>query len=760
MLDAPILAKPPLGTAADRGATLDRLRDSIEHASHFLPAQGPITVFIHHNTLHAFEHLPFSEAVKQAAQLFGCHPYLWEDEYRDALRRGRIRFSDLKHVLDHDLAQGAQEPIPCFGTRLDLRLAMLHTPLHAGPSEELAWYVAEANALRRVRPEVSAVTRARLIAETRRWVMRDLRGGSEPGSDHPSNAQSGARTPQSLRELLDRFGESTMENWSDDDWEGFTLQALWRVCCDGVRDLPAVAGLKSVPARHRDLLREATGEDSDLLVNDLLIRFVAGFLDQGFAQAEMPLREEGFYSAFCALYSQPWGPPDRWLRGLAPELGRLAAGSISPLESILESLELLGVPPDEWDEFLTATLLALPGWGGMVREVELRGDRVVRPVPAGSVVEFLAIRLVLDRLAIDSLARSAMQYRGPLDALRDAIDERLGIRRQPNLEQRAFLVFQLAQIAGLSADVLHRLRKPEWLKIVAEIEAFGGLERRRIFHLAYERRLAAQALDAIAIHSRKKWGRPQAPDFQVACCLDEREESFRRHLEEQSPGVETFGAAGFYSVAMYYRGAADAHFTPLCPVVIRPQHWVTEEVGGEHEQTHLRRAKARRVLGSASHRVHRGSRTIASGTLLTGFLGVLATFPLVARILFPRFTARFRSRVGEMVKPPPATRLKIERTEPTCGPDEGHVGYTVEEMTSAAERLLRDMGLTSGFARLVVLLGHGSDSLNNPYNSAYNCGACGGSAGGPNARAMCHILGDRRVRDALAQRGLEIPSEI
>src|SRR5579864_2851767 len=125
MLDAPILAKPPLEAAADRRTTLDRLRASIEHASHFLPAQGPITVFIHHNTLHAFEHLPFGEAVKQAAQLFGCHPYLWEDEYRDALRRGRIRFADLKHVLDHDLAQGAQEPIPCFGTRLDLRLAML-----------------------------------------------------------------------------------------------------------------------------------------------------------------------------------------------------------------------------------------------------------------------------------------------------------------------------------------------------------------------------------------------------------------------------------------------------------------------------------------------------------------------------------------------------------------------------------------------------------------------------------------------------------
>ncbi len=47
------------------------------------------------------------------------------------------------------------------------------------------------------------------------------------------------------------------------------------------------------------------------------------------------------------------------------------------------------------------------------------------------------------------------------------------------------------------------------------------------------------------------------------------------------------------------------------------------------------------------------------------------------------------------------------------------------------ERALRDTGLTSSFAPLVFIFGHGSFCLNNPHKSVYDCGACTGNAGGP-----------------------------
>jgi len=63
------------------GHVVLKVRD-IERAARLLPAQGPISIFIHHNTLHAFEDHPFEIAVEQAAARLGCQPFLSEARYR------------------------------------------------------------------------------------------------------------------------------------------------------------------------------------------------------------------------------------------------------------------------------------------------------------------------------------------------------------------------------------------------------------------------------------------------------------------------------------------------------------------------------------------------------------------------------------------------------------------------------------------------------------------------------------------------------
>jgi uncharacterized protein YbcC (UPF0753/DUF2309 family) len=732
------------------------LKEVIDHAAHLLPAQGPITVFVHHNTLHSFEDLPFDEAVQKAARVFGCHPYLTKDRYRRELTRGRIRFDELRDALADDLGARAAEKVLGGCTRLELRLAMLQYPMRYGPTEELVWFVAEKDALTRVRAEVSSAARQRLIAETRRWVMRDLRGGDEATQNGPARGRA-RRIPDSLAPVFERFRESAIEGWTDADWEAFTLQALWRICCAGVTRLPAFTQPPAGLVRHRDLLLEATGADSDLLVHEVLIPFCAAFLDQGLAHWPMPRRDDGAYAAFCALYRLRGGPPAGWTRGLAAEIARLEAAGLGPLESIHESLTRLGVAAEEWDKFIPATLLALRGWAGMVAQIEARGDRVVRPAPPGSLVEFLAIRLVLERLALAHTACVALGREGPLGELRAELRRRLGPRPLPGIEQRAFQVFQLAQVLCWAPEELHHLSGAGWETLLREIETFSPLERRRVFHLAYERRFYTQALDAVALHAPRATSRPGRPRFQALFCLDEREESLRRHLEEIAPDAETFSLAGFYFIPMYYRGETDAHFVPLCPGAVRPEHWVIEEEVGAGEGQRWR-ARARRGLGLVSHRFYIGNRTFLVGAVLAAAVGVLASVPLVARTFFPRLTARARRWFGRFVRAP-VTRLKLERTEPTPGPEGGHVGFSLEEMTDIAERVLRDLGLTANFARLVLAFGHGSTSSNNPHESAHDCGACGGARGGPNARALAQVLNDPRVRERLGRRGALVPAD-
>jgi uncharacterized protein len=727
------------------------LQHAIDHAAHLLPAQGPITVFVHHNTLHAFEDLKFEEGVKQGAKIFGNHPYLPEEIYRERLSQGRIRLSDIREVLEEDLHDRSGQLIAGLSTRLKIRQAMLQYPFHEGPAEELRWFVAETDALRKIRPDAPLEGRTRLIEETRQWFMRELLSERDPKTGRHQ------RIPESLSGLVDRFGGSDVDNWNQEKWEAFTLQALWRVSCHGMQQVHLQPVEEKPSVRHRDLLLQLMGIDSDALVHEVLIRFCASFLDQGLAHWRLPAREAGFYSAFIQLYTQPMGPPNAWMANLPSELNRLKDLSLTAMDSIEESLIALGLPHSDWDHFISSTLLALRGWGGMICQVELRSDKVAHPIPTGSLVDFLAIRLLLDRLALQYLSEQIPALGGDLKTLRERIQSQLTHDHTPSVEQRAFPVFQLGQILGWSPAALQHMSYYQWSDLFTEIDSFNDLERRRILHFAFERRFRDQCLDAVSLHSAKPNATPASPRFQAVFCIDEREESFRRHLEENEPNCQTFGAAGFFSVAMYYRGASDAHFVPLCPVVIRPSHYISEEVVEDLVSVHQRRAKTRKAIGKASHGFHVGSRTVALGAVLTATVGVFASIPLLARVLFPRLTSRVRKMIGSIVQTPPKTRLKLERKAATPGIDHDHQGFSLDEMINIAERLLKDIGLINNFSPFLIIIGHGSNSLNNPHKSAYDCGACGGSAGGPNARALAQMLNDRRVREALKLRGITIP---
>ena len=55
---------------------MDLYSNILHQIKHYLPAQNPLKDFVHHNTLHAFQHHNFHKGIQQAAQTFGYQAYL------------------------------------------------------------------------------------------------------------------------------------------------------------------------------------------------------------------------------------------------------------------------------------------------------------------------------------------------------------------------------------------------------------------------------------------------------------------------------------------------------------------------------------------------------------------------------------------------------------------------------------------------------------------------------------------------------------
>ncbi len=653
------------------------LADAVERVAHYLPAQGPIGVFVHHNTLHAFEDEPFEEAVVHAARGLGCEPFLAEDAYRADLARGRIAQRDVDAVLEAELGARGAQVVASVVPRADLWRRVLVHGIREARGAPLAWLVGETPAL----------------------------AGHE---------------------------------------------ALHRAC---VRAVPRSAFAPRAPAcpspRHRDVLVDACNVDPDEWVRPVLIRFVGAYLDQSFAHWPMPGRERGLHGCFLQLYggggARAIGP---WAADLVALVAEDLARDRDALASLEASLADLGVAPAEREPFLRAEALWLRGWAGMVRQMETRPDRVPVHAPPARLADYLAVQLLLSRAALRHAVRRA-RLDLPLRRLRAELVA--PAPEAPGVDERVWALFQLARLLETDASRVDALAPADVAALETELAALDGVTRRRLLHLAYERRLRHRFYDALAQHPPEVAPAPALPAFQAIFCIDDREESFRRHMEEVEPRVETFGTAGFFGVAMYHRGAHAAHARPLCPVSIKPSHFV----GEVDEQPSTLQAVRRRVAATVDRNIHVGSRTFGRGAVITALLGALWVVPLVLRVVLPwsrRGMSRLRTAFAERGDAP----MTLERVEGTPPLGE-HVGFTLDEMAEIVRGQLAPLGIDGRFAPLVLVLGHGSTSLNNPQESAHDCGACGGGRGGPNARAFAQMANDPRVRARVAELGVSVP---
>src|SRR5262249_2472491 len=146
------------------------------------------------------------------------------------------------------------------------------------------------------------------------------------------------------------------------------VQRLWTACMKAVRlAAEPLVKLTDAPVRHRDRLQAVHGLDTDAWIHPPLIRFLAGYLDQGLAHWAMPERNRGIHGCFLEIYCTPLaaqcGP---WAQSLPQIVADDYSAGRDALGSIAHSLDQLGVVDAERSDYLSAELLALRGWAGIV----------------------------------------------------------------------------------------------------------------------------------------------------------------------------------------------------------------------------------------------------------------------------------------------------------------------------------------------------------------------------------------------------------
>ena len=850
------------------------------NVAHLLPEQAPLSFFVHHNTLHAFEDLPFQDAVVHASEVLGTQPFQTEQAFAEHLRSGRICEDDIRAVLaPHDEVDGDAEVVPGGPTLAEFRLRRLTTLFEIPHGAGLRWLVDEDDVRHRCHPLVDDARRAALRRQAGRIFEPhggggqdtvSLPGGSDLSAVGGSESQrqagtrrgaTGSRGPGHASPGRQESARSSSRRWAtrtagrggrprraghgqalagQPTPKARLLAEVW----DALERQRPPALVGAAPARRRDQILRLLGVDTDELVHPVLIRLCSAFLDQGVAYWRMPDREDGLLGVFRRLFGLPTDRSDPVWRGLDVVLREQAAQGWTATRTVVWALRALQLPEPAWPATIQANLLSLRGWAGMVRQFEVRPDRVpTQPSPA-RLVDFLAVQLVLKVFA----TRYVLTERvgpgaepadlgplAPVTATSAATSVVAGSDASlagagpgepegetyapPPAAVRAFdhagidtaLVYEafvLAQLMDVDLGLLTEDRwASTWLRAVAD---FDGRRRRWLMHQAYERRYRMTTLDALYTHSRSSAAaaEPDATqtEFHAVFCMDEREESLRRHLEEHCPGVRTYGAAGFFGVAMAYQGLDDVRPRALCPVTTTPRHLVVERAVDDTEHAVYRRAMRR--YGHAGHLLSTARGTLGRGAALTAFAGLASTVPLVGRCLFPRTAEHWARHVHHKVAPRPRTRLVLEcpddidhledspvaaATSAPSGAASGvlvpgvgsvplRMGYTVAEMTDIVETTLTNIGLTGtaaaaaprattpgattagrvgpGTEQIVLIAGHGSSSLNNPHEAAHDCGATGGGRGGPNARAFAAMANHPRVRDGLAQRGIRLDPSI
>lgn len=428
------------------------------------------------------------------------------------------------------------------------------------------------------------------------------------------------------------------------------------------------------------------GIDLDNRVHPVLFRILCSFLDQGIALKELPVVNRGFTVTLRELEQKSLVSffSTRNIR-------RLFISGDYTLNDLLKR-----VVGDEayFEQYLFDQQFAHHGWSGFVSAVEDNPQTLPdrKQITLRELVEF---ELLLEL---------------------DALEKEIGNAWKP-------LTTQVTE-------------KP--LELFAPVPATPFAEVIACWQSAFEWSYYDSVLRGMLLAKPKPV--PEGKSLQAIFCIDEREDSIRRHIEAVDKNAETFGAPGFFGVEFYFQQEGSKFYDKLCPAPVTPKYLIKETEAGTAHRTDL-------IYTKYTH-------GIVSGFFLSIGFGFWAFAKKLQLLFRPKMSPAISNAYGHMAK---GSKLTIENQDPSHIENGLQIGYTVEEMVVRAAAFLQGIGLIKDFAPIVYIVAHGSSSANNPHHGAHDCGACSGRPGATNARVQAFILNHPGVRSRLANQGIIIP---
>jgi hypothetical protein len=436
----------------------------------------------------------------------------------------------------------------------------------------------------------------------------------------------------------------------------------------------------------RSYWKEIYHFDPDNRVHPLLFRILCAFLDQGIAVENFPVANKPFMESIKEMESNSFASFFR-TRSVKQKF-------LSGDYSITALLKIIVGKEEYFEQYLFDQQFAHHGWSGFVSAAEDNPQTL------------------LDRKLITLKELVEFELLMELDAL----NHHLGGKWQP-----------LASHVTLPpVDLLADEPRSEFSEVI------------ELWQDAFEWSYYDSVLKGIKIARPKSLA--EAKTFQAVFCIDEREDSIRRHIEAVDRNCETFGAPGFFGVEFYFQQEGSKFYDKLCPAPVTPKYLIKESESRMPKKVELLYTKH--------------THGFFTGFFLTLTFGFWALGKKLQMMFNPKMSPAISNAYGHMDR---QSVLTIENKSPDDVENDLQVGYTLDEMAARAEGFLRGIGLIKNFAPIVYIVAHGSSSANNPHHGAHDCGACSGRPGATNARVQAFILNHKKVREILASKGIVIP---